>query len=189
MSILFISPTPADAAGLDSIPGVAVTAKSPDSYSPDDLGNFDLAIFEYAVPKEMPPVNTMLVMPPPGDPVFGLTLTPTSKVEITGWRTTDTLTDSVNFRLLNLHGGEYFGTASVDEPGGRRRRRRADARGRARGHRFVATGFNPFPYLGRRNLPMSILTLNSISYLAGLGSSSAAIEPGSRGWCRPESSA
>ncbi len=35
VSILFISPTPADADGLNSIPGVAVTAKSPDSYSPD----------------------------------------------------------------------------------------------------------------------------------------------------------
>jgi len=30
----------------------------------------DLAIFEYATPKEIPAVNTMLVMPPPGDPVF-----------------------------------------------------------------------------------------------------------------------
>jgi len=29
-------------------------------------------------------------------------------------------------------------------------------------HRFVATGFNPFPYLGKRNLPMSVLTLNAI---------------------------
>jgi hypothetical protein len=110
VSILFVSPTPADAAGLNSIPGVAVTARTPDSYSPDDLETFDLAIFEYATPKELPGVNTMLVMPPPGDPVFGLTVTPTAKVEIAGWRTTDTLTDSVNFRLLSLRGGEYFGT-------------------------------------------------------------------------------
>src|SRR5208282_4587044 len=51
VSILFISPTPGDAAGLNSIPGVEVTAKSPDSYSPADLGSFDLAIFEYAAPK------------------------------------------------------------------------------------------------------------------------------------------
>src|SRR5271156_4559204 len=65
VSILFISPTPADAAGLNSIPGVAGTAKRPDSYSPDELENFDLAIFEYATPKELPGVNTMLVMPPP----------------------------------------------------------------------------------------------------------------------------
>jgi hypothetical protein len=172
VSILFISPTPADAAGLNSIPGVEVTAQTPDSYSPGDLGNFDLAIFEYATPKEIPDVNTMLVMPPPGDPVFGLTVTPTAKVQIAGWRTTDTLTDSVNFRLLSLRGGEYFGTHPwmsqvVGGDGGA-----IVLKGERGAHRFVATGFNPFPYLGRRNLPMSVLTLNAISYLAGLGASS-----------------
>lgn len=172
VSILFISPTPADAAGLNSIPGVEVTAQTPNSYSPGDLGNFDLAIFEYGTPKEIPDVNTMLVMPPPGDPIFGLTVTPTSKVQIAGWRTTDTLTDSVNFRLLSLRGGEYFGTHPwmsqvVGGDGGA-----IVLKGERGAHRFVATGFNPFPYLGRRNLPMSVLTLNAISYLAGLGASS-----------------
>ena len=172
VSILFISPTPADAAGLNSIPGVEVTAQTPESYSPGDLGNFDLAIFEYATPKEIPEGNTMLVMPPPGDPIFGLTVTPTSKVQIAGWRTTDTLTDSVNFRLLSLRGGEYFGTHPwmsqvVGGDGGA-----IVLKGERGAHRFVATGFNPFPYLGRRNLPMSVLTLNAISYLAGLGASS-----------------
>src|SRR6202030_801958 len=110
VSILFISPTPADADGLNSIPGVAVTAKSPDSYSPDELGNYDLAIFEYATPKTLPAVNTMLVMPPPGDPVFGLLVTPAAQIQIAGWHQTDSLTDSVNFRLLSLRSGEYFGT-------------------------------------------------------------------------------
>ncbi len=184
VSILFISPTPADAGGLNSIPGVAVTPKSPDSYSPDELGNFDLAIFEYATPKEIPAVNTMLVMPPPGDPVFGLTVTPTSKVEIAGWRTTDTLTDSVNFRLLSLRGGEYFGTHPwmsqvVGGDGGA-----LLLKGERGAHRFVATGFNPFPYLGKRNLPMSVLTLNAISYLAGLGSSSGGYRTG-QPWLAP----
>jgi len=178
LSILFISPTPADAKGLNSIPGVAVTAKSPDAYAPSELANFDLAIFEYAAPKEIPAVNTMLVMPPPGDPVFGLTVTPTAKVEIAGWRTTDTLTDSVNFRLLSLRGGEYFGTHPwmsqvVGGDGGA-----LLLKGERGAHRFVATGFNPFPYLGKRNLPMSVLTLNAISYLAGLGGSSSGYRTG-----------
>jgi hypothetical protein len=178
LSILFISPTPADADGLNSIPGVAVTAKSPDSYSPDELGNYDLAIFEYATPKEIPAVNTMLVMPPPGDPVFELTVTPTAKVEIAGWHTTDTLTDSVNFRLLSLRGGEYFGTHPwmsqvVGGDGGA-----LLLKGERGAHRFVAIGFNPFPYLGKRNLPMSVLTLNAISYLAGLGATSSGYRTG-----------
>jgi hypothetical protein len=184
VSILFISPTPGDGAGLNSIPGVKVTAKSPDSYSPDELGDYDLAIFEYATPTELPGVNAMLVMPPSGDPVFGLTVTPTVKVEIAGWRTTDTLTDSVNFRLLSLRGGEYFGTHPwmsqvVGGDGGA-----LLLKGERGGHRFVATGFNPFPYLGRRNLPMSVLTLNSISYLAGLGGTSGGYRTG-QPWLAP----
>ena len=123
-------------------------------------------------------MNTMLVMPPPGDPVFGLTVTPTAKVEIAGWRPTDTLTDSVNFRLLSLRGGEYFGTHPwmsqvVGGDGGA-----LLLKGDRGAHRFVATGFNPFPYLGKRNLPMSVLTLNAISYLAGLGSTSSGYRTG-----------
>src|ERR1700691_5663944 len=184
LSILFISPTPADAAGLNSIPGVAVTTKTPDAYSPDELANFDLAIFEYATPKEIPAVNTMLVMPPAGDPVFGLTVTPTAKVEIAGWRTTDTLTDSVNFRLLSLRGGEYFGTHPwmsqvVGGDGGA-----LLLKGERGAHRFVATGFNLVPSLGRRTLPMSVLTLNAISYLAGLGGSSSGYRTG-QPWLAP----
>src|SRR5579863_1367629 len=178
VSILFISPTPADASGLKSIPGVEVIARTPDAYQPDDLANVDLAIFEYATPRTLPAVNTMLVMPPPGDPVFGLQITPAAQIQIAGWRQTDTLTDSVNFRLLTLRSGEYFGThpwmsAVVSGDGGA-----ILMKGERGGHRFVATGFNPFPYLGRRNLPMSVLTLNAISYLAGLGSSSAGYRTG-----------
>ena len=126
----------------------------------------------------------MLVMPPPGDPVFGLTVTPAAKVEIAGWRTTDTLTDSVNFRMLSLRGGEYFGTHPwmsqvVGGDGGA-----ILLKGERGAHRFVATGFNPFPYLGKRNLPMSVLTLNAISYLAGLGGSSSGYRTG-QPWLAP----
>ncbi len=178
VQVLFVSPTPADAAGLDSIPGVQVTAVAPENFSPRNLGDSDLAIFEYSVPKELPGVNSMLVMPPPGDPVFGFITQQTQQVQIAGWRNTDSLADSVNFRLLNLHVGEYFAqhpwmaeVVSGDSGG-------LVLKGVRGGHRFVAIGFNPFPYLGRRNLPMSVLTLNALSYLAGLGANSAGYRTG-----------
>ncbi|MGZ6175146.1 MAG: hypothetical protein ACXWNB_04865, partial [Candidatus Binataceae bacterium] len=178
ISILFVTPSAADAAGLDGLPGISVRVASPSSFSPNDLAAADLAIFEYAVPKEMPPVNTLLVMPPPADPVFGFNVQPTAKVEITGWPPTGALTDSVNFRLLNLHGGEYLGQhlwlqAIVTGSGGA-----LMLAGERSGHRIVALGFNPFPYLGRQNLPMSVLTLNSLSYLAGFGAETAGYHTG-----------
>ncbi len=178
VSILFVSPHPGDAQGLDSIPGVTVATKSPDAFTPADLNNIDLAIFEFAAPKELPTVNTMLVMPPAGDPVFGFKSASVEPVQITGWSPVDSLTDAVNFRLLNIRQGEIFGThpwleSAVDGAGGS-----LLLRGERQGHRFVATGFNPFPYLGKGNLPMSILTLNVLGYLAGVGANSGGYRTG-----------
>ncbi len=178
VSILFVSPHPGDAQGLDSIPGVTVATKSPDAFTPADLNNIDLAIFEFAAPKELPTVNSMLVMPPAGDPVFGIDSTSVASVQITRWSPIDPLTDAVNFRLLNIREGEVFGThpwmeSVVDGAGGS-----LLLRGERQGHRFVATGFNPFPYLGRRNLPMSIVTLNTLGYLAGVGANSGGFRTG-----------
>ncbi len=178
VSILFVSPHPADAQGLDSIPGVTVATKSPDAFTPADLHDIDLAIFEYAAPKELPTVNSLLVMPPAGDPVFGFNVTSVAPVRITEWSPIDPLTDAVNFRLLNIRQGEVFDThpwmeSPIDGAGGA-----LVLRGERQGHRFVATGFNPFPYLGKRNLPMSILTLNALGYLAGVGANSGGYRTG-----------
>ena len=132
VSILFISPTPADAAGLNSIPGVAVTAKNPDAYSPDELDNFDLAIFEYATPKELPAREHDA-----GDAAAGR-----SRFRIDGdadreGRDRRMAHDRHAHRLGEFPAAEsarrrVFRDASVDEPGRRRRRRRAAAEGRAR---------------------------------------------------------
>lgn len=169
IAILFVSPTPADGASLGGIPGIAVVTRTPDQYTPRDLAACDLAIFEYAAPRELPAVNALLVMPPPDDPVFRLHAEAAARVAIANWPAIDPLTDGVNFRLLNIRSGEYFGEhpwmdAVVGGAGGGLLL--SGVRG---GHRYVAAGFNPFPYLGRGNLPMSILTLNLLSYLAGFG--------------------
>jgi hypothetical protein len=178
VAVLFVSPTPADGARLRSIPGVSLETRAPAAYTPKDLANFDLAIFEYTAPKELPAVNTLLVMPPPGDPVFNFSAQPAPRVEVAGWPTTDPLTDEVNFRLLNFRSGEYLGQhpwmqAVVTGNGGG-----LMLSGSRQGHRFVATGFNPFPYLGRENLPMSILTLNMIGSLAGFGAQTGGYRTG-----------
>jgi Aerotolerance regulator N-terminal len=178
VSILFVSPTPADAAGLDSIPGVRVRTVAPAAFAPAALEKVDLAIFEYSAPKELPTVNSLLVMPPPGDRVFDFRTIAVTSPQIAAWRRTDPLTDSVNFRMLDLHAGEFIALhpwmAAVvsGERGG------LLLAGQRAGHRYVAAGFNPFPYLGRRNLPMSVLTLNILSYLAGVGASSGGYRTG-----------
>jgi hypothetical protein len=99
-------------------------------------------------------------------------------VQITRWSPVDPLTDAVNFRLLNIRQGELFGPhpwleSAVDGAGGS-----LLLRGERQGHRFVVTGFNPFPYLGKGNLPMSILTLNVLGHLAGVGANSGGYRTG-----------
>jgi hypothetical protein len=169
IAMLLVSPTVSDSDGLKSIPGVAVTARTPDAYSPNDLANSDIAIFEYTLPKDLPPANALFIMPPPGDALFNFATAQAAQLQVTGWSTTDPLTDGVNFRLLNIRSGEYFGQhpwmqAVVAGAGGG-----LILAGDRQDHRYIATGFNPLPYLGKQNLPMSILTLNLLSHLAGLG--------------------
>ncbi|MGH7916348.1 MAG: BatA domain-containing protein, partial [Candidatus Binataceae bacterium] len=143
-SILFVSPTPEDGRGLGDIPGITVTITTPNTYSPSTLTHADLAIFEFAVPKQLPSVNSLLAMPPPGDPVFDFSVRPSTGLAIADWPATEPLTDNVNFRLLNLRSGEYFGEhpwmrSIVNGDGGG-----LMLSGTRQGHRFVAVGFNPF---------------------------------------------
>ena len=178
IAILFVSPVPSDAASLASIPGVSVQTIAPANYAPNELANYDLAIFEYTVPKELPTVPAMMVMPPPGDPVFRFGVEPAGQVAVTEWPSVDPLTDGVNFRLLNLRSGEYLTQhpwlrTTVSGSGGG-----LILNGQREGHRMVATGFSPFPYLGKRNLPMSVLTLNMLGYLAGFGGQSGGFHTG-----------
>jgi hypothetical protein len=178
VAVLFVSPTPADGTSLRSIPGVSVETRAPAAYTPGDLANFDLAIFEYTVPKELPTVNALLVMPPLGDPVFNFNGQSAASVGVAGWPTTDPLTDGVNFRLLNFRSGEYFGQHPWMQAVVTGNRGGLMLTGSRQGHRFVSTGFNPFPYLGRQNLPMSILTLNMLGYLAGFGAQASGYRTG-----------
>ncbi|MGA2408867.1 MAG: BatA domain-containing protein [Candidatus Binataceae bacterium] len=169
IQVLFVSPVEADGQSLGAIPGVTVRTAAPAGYTPKDLANCDLAVFEYALPKEVPAVPALFVMPPPGDPVFGFSVRTAPQVAVTGWPPIDPLTDGVNFRLLNIRSGEYLSqhpwmqAVVTGTSGG------LILSGQRGGHRFVATGFNPLPYLGMRNLPMSVLTLNMLGYLAGFG--------------------
>lgn len=178
VSILFVTPSAPDSTGLNEIPGVSVKTVAPDSFAPEDLKNADLAVFEYSAPKELPGVNSLIVMPPPGDPVFDFTTSQATGIQIAEWRKTDQLTDSVNFRLLNLGQGEFLGEHPWMAPVVSGQGGALLMRGERGGHRYIATGFNPFPYLGRRNLPMSVLTLNILSYLAGLGANSSGFHTG-----------
>jgi hypothetical protein len=165
--ILFVSPEPNDASGLDALPGVRLVVEAPDKYRPEQSLSADIVIFEYAAPKELPGANTLLVMPPGATPPFDFA-TRSATVEIMSWRRPNPLTDGVNFRLFEARRGEFFAphpwmeTIADGTDGG------LVLSGERDGRRYIALGFVPFPYLGKRNLPMSVFTLNVLSYLGRL---------------------
>ncbi|HKD67631.1 MAG TPA: BatA and WFA domain-containing protein [Candidatus Binataceae bacterium] len=177
IQVLFVSPTPADAAGLASLPQLGIRTLSPDDYSPA-AAKADLLIFEYGIPKELPAANALLVIPPGGDDVFGLRLVPGTTTQITDWRSPDPLTDGVNFRLLSLRQPESFAVHPWMHSVVNSNLGALIMEGQHQGHRYVVLGFNPFPYLGTRNLPMSVLTLNILGYLSGFGSEDAGYRTG-----------
>ncbi len=177
IDVLFVSPTPADAAGLASLPQLNIHTISPENYSPG-AAKADLLIFEYGIPKELPAANALLVMPPGGDDVFGLRMVAGATTQITDWRSPDPLTDGVNFRLLSLRQPESFAVHPWMHSIVNSNLGSVVMQGTHQGHRYVVLGFNPFPYLGRRNLPMSVLTLNILGYLSGFGSEDAGYRTG-----------
>ncbi len=161
-----------------TLPGVKVTVQSPENFSPADAVKVDLIDFRVCGAEGTAGEQRLLVMPPGGDPVFNFSVRPADAIQIAGWQRPDPLTDEVNFRLLELRRGEFFDLhpwmeSIVNGNGGG-----LLLSGTREGHRYVATGFNPFPYLGRQNLPMSVLTLNMLSHLAGLGADSAGYHTG-----------
>ena len=177
IQVLFVSPTPADGAALAGLPGLHIRTMPPEKFSPQEA-KADLVIFEYGVPKELPSANALLVMPPGGDPVFDLKLMQGQVSQVAGWRSPDPLTDGVNFRLLALRQPESFGVHPWMESVVNSNLGALIMEGTRQGHRYVALGFNPFPYLGTKNLPMSILTLNILGYLSGFGSEDAGYRTG-----------
>jgi hypothetical protein len=183
IQVLFVSPTPGDAAGLPSLPQLSVRTMLPENYSPD-AAKADLLIFEYGIPKELPAANALLVMPPGSDNVFGVRLMPGATTQITDWRSPDPLTDGVNFRLLSLRQPESFAVHPWMHSVVNSNLGSLILQGTHQGHRYVALGFNPFPYLGKGNLPMSILTLNILGYLSGFGSEDAGYRTG-EAWIVP----
>ena len=119
-----------------------------------------------------------VMLPPGGDDVFGLRLAPGATTQITDWRSPDPLTDGVNFRLLSLRQPESFAVHPWMQSVVNSNLGSVIMEGTHQGHRYIVLGFNPFPWLGKRNLPMSVLTLNILGYLSGFGSEDAGYRTG-----------
>jgi len=163
--VLLVSPSTDAVKSLGQIPNLKVERISPQDYNPAKAAGFPLVLFHLTAPDTLPPTNAAFILPPDGNTLFPLGK-PAPRPAVTHWLTAHPLTRYVTFSLLSPAYAQAFlpvswcttvisGTVGplvlAGENGGRR---------------YVAVGFDLLPYLGKQNLPASILTLNILGWLA-----------------------
>jgi hypothetical protein len=163
LRILAVTPRPQAAASLKSIQGVSMDVIAPAEYGKLERDGYGLEIFHYSSPAQLPEKPALFILPPESIPLVALGA-PISNVQVSGWREPHELTRYVNFSLFRpayarplrpqaagkvILESSYGALAFAVEQ---------------RGIRYLTLGFDPLPYLGRENLPMSIFTLNFLDW-------------------------
>jgi hypothetical protein len=164
LKILAVSPRPEALSSLRAIPGVELEIVAPDAYEKSRFEPHALEIFHYAAPAVLPEANALLILPPKENPLARVGPA-SSRPLVSGWREPHPLTRYVNFALFRpayarpLKLGR-FGEAILQSPDGP-----LAVALEKKNFRYLALGFDPFPFLGRQNLPMSIFTVNLLDWL------------------------
>jgi hypothetical protein len=163
LKILAITPRPQAVTSLRSIPGISVDVIAPAEYEKSERAGYGLEIFHFSAPGALPRNPTLFILPPESSSLVDLGA-PVSNVNVSSWREPHVLTRYINFSLfrptyarpLKPH---VAGEVIIETANGAL----AFANER-QGVRFLTLGFDPLPYLGRGNLPMSIFTLNFLDW-------------------------
>jgi Ca-activated chloride channel family protein len=164
LRILGVSPWPQALHSLRSIPGVSLDLVTPQEYDKTDRTSYGLEIFHYATPAALPANPALFVLPPDNNPLTELAKSAVSRPIVSSWCEPHLLTRYINFALFRPASyrplkPRVSGETIIESPGGPL----AFATER-RGIRYLALGFEPFPYLGRENLPVSVFTLNLLEW-------------------------
>jgi hypothetical protein len=162
LRILGISPRPQALSSLRAIAGVNLEIVAPADYQNREQAGYDLQIFHLAAPAEPPQTPALFVLPP--DNALVALGKPLIRPVISNWREPHPLTRYINFSLfrppyarpLNPH---VAGERIVESPEGS-----LVFTAQRQGTPYAVLGFDPFPYLGRENLPMSVFTLNLLDW-------------------------
>ncbi len=185
LRILGISPRPKELASLKAIPGVQIDLIAPNEYEKAERSGYGLEIFHFAAPAALPRTAALFVLPPDSSSLVDLAA-PAANVDVSNWREPHVLTRYVNFSLLR----PTYARALKPQTAGEIIIESANGplafAVERQGIRYLTLGFDPLPYLGRENLPMSIFTLNFLDwFLAGGVGSQATGEPIALGAIRP----
>ncbi len=185
LRILAISPRPKELATLRSIPGVQLDVIAPSEYEKAEHGSYALELFHFAAPAALPANPALFVLPPQNSTLVDLAA-PIANFHITNWREPHLLTRYINFSLFRPTYARPLKPQAVGEVVIESDHGALAFVAERRGLRYLVLGFDPLPYLGRGNLPMSIFTLNFLDwFFEGAAAAQATGEPISLGSMQP----
>jgi hypothetical protein len=167
LAILGISPRPQELLSLRAIAGVELEIVAPGDYETTDRSRYSLEIFHFSAPAILPRNPALFILPPSQSELVDLR-EPTPSPSVSGWREGHPLTRYVNFSLFRPG---YARALKPQTPGESIVRSAAGPLVYAtskHGVSYLVLGFDPFPYLGQDNLPMSIFTVNVIDWFFAL---------------------
>lgn len=163
LRVLGVSPRPDALATLRQVPGLDLEVIGPDAYERRGRAPGSVEIFHLSSPAALPAAHALFILPPEGNPLASLRA-PVASPSVSGWKEPHAWTRYVNLALLRPRYGRPLGPGAgapvIEGPAGTLAA--AFERG---GFRYAVLGFDPLPFLGRGNLPMSILTLNLLGWL------------------------
>jgi hypothetical protein len=173
LRILGVSPRPKELASLRSIPGVQLDIVAPNEYEKAEHGSYGLEIFHFAAPATVPMNPALFILPPQSNSLVDLGA-PITNAHVSSWREPHGLTRYVNFSLFRPAYARPLMPQIVGEVVIESARGALAFASERQGVRYLSLGFDPLPYLGRENLPMSIFTLNFLDWFFESGRTSQA---------------
>ena len=165
VSILVVSPAANAVKSLGLIPNLAIELMRPEHYTPERAARFPLVLFHLTAPETLPVTNAAFILPPEGNTLFPLGKG-NSRPRVTQWTAAHPLTAYVTFPLLTPAYAQALLPVSWCKSVINGTVGSLMLAGEREGRRYAALGFDLFPYLGKQNLPASILTLNLLGWLA-----------------------
>lgn len=163
LRVLGVSPRPRALTTLRRIPGLDLEVVGPDAYEGRRGAPEAVEIFHLSAPAALPAAHALFILPPERNPLASLRA-PVAAPSVSGWKDPHAWTRYVNLALLRPRYGRPLepgaGAPVIEGPAGT-----LAAAFERDGFRYAVLGFDPLPFMGRRNLPMSILTLNLLGWL------------------------
>lgn len=161
--------------GLNFVEAMSFEGISPLNYEKKiaslHLENYSSLIFHRYAPKELPKANSIFVMPPQNQALFKMNKSVVG-AEVTSW---DVSSPLLNY--LNVPGIRFNSLGSIQKPDWA-----SDiistthgaglVAGQSGNFRYAVFGFEIFPFEGRKTPTISVLTLNSLKWVANFSGTS-----------------